>query len=389
MRVAESVPDSAPPGLTEDLLSVRLRLSPVVRLVLPEAPGNSSWVITDLLRNKEYRAGRHAIALCVAASSPLTGGCLLTTVASQANVQPARLEEVLATLVTRQVLIRADGFGGQPPAWAEELLVRWRDYGWTEAADHHLAAFGYPFLDYSADAWDQDRARMRAYRHAEPDTLRLKQVRAGAPRASGPTSAAALATLDTPADDCLADVTCPATLDNERLLIMLAAVFGVRATVPSASANAVPAIRRTSPSGGSRHPSEGYLCAFSVPGVPPGWHHFASAGNELVHVADLDEPAARAALYGPIRRAAFVVQAVIIITSQFERNMYRYREPRTFRTIFMDAGHLVATTELTCTALALRSLPHHGMDEAYIEAVLGLDALQEGVITGIAIGSSA
>ncbi len=58
--------------------------------------------------------------------------------------------------------------------------------------------------------------------------------------------------------------------------------------------------------------------------------------------------------------------------------MYRYREPRTFRTVSIDVGHLVATLELTARALGLRAARQYDVRHETIEAALSLQATVEG-----------
>ena len=83
--------------------------------------------------------------------------------------------------------------------------------------------------------------------------------------------------------------------------------------------------------------------------------------------------------------APFTPQALVVVTAVFGRNMYRYREPRTFRTVFMDTGHLLGTFEMVASALGLQSFIHHAINEEAVERMLGLAALQEGVIGGAAV----
>jgi hypothetical protein len=266
---------SRPPAGAEPV-----RLSAAVRLVMPGEMGNARWLVMDLASNSGFTVGRHAAALCVAATVPTPAETLVAHVARYAGVKPERLAPVLVDLLDRGVLT---GENGPDVGWAESLLVRWRRYGWTEAADHHLAAFDYPFLDYAAGAWDEDILRMAAYRQVEPDTLRPKPAPSGIPHEAGPETSAALAALQAPFGDCLSGSGPAGKLDRERLLILLSAVLGVT-RVRRGPENAAPSVRRTSPSGGSRHPSEGYVCVFDVPGLAAGWYHFASPTNELVPI---------------------------------------------------------------------------------------------------------
>lgn len=85
-------------------------------------------------------------------------------------------------------------------------------------------------------------------------------------------------------------------------------------------------------------------------------------------------------------RAPFQVAAIVMVTCVFERNMYRYREPRTFRTVHMDAGHLAETFELACAANGIRCFTQYANNDQAIEAKLGLKPLEEGYMLACAIG---
>jgi hypothetical protein len=88
---------------------------------------------------------------------------------------------------------------------------------------------------------------------------------------------------------------------------------------------------------------------------------------------------------GPLR-APFTVRALIAFTSVFDRNMFRYREPRTLRTIYMDVGHLATTLEVSARSLGIASYMHHGINDALLESKFGINGLEEGAILAIALG---
>ena len=363
-----------------DLLESSWRINPLLRLTPPGAMGDPHWAAVHLLRKKKLLLGKHGAAMCLMASDPVTGSELVDLIHRRSGADKHRLEEQLRGLIGQEALIDADA----DCAWAEKLLTRWRDHGWIEAADHHLMTFDYDFFDYSTVGWKKDLEIMREYRAEQPDLVRFKPPSPGSRTVRGPATLTALSGLDA---DFEASVRGPVTtrsLDRAALLDLLASVFGVTMTVRGNDRYAPP-IRRTSPSGGSRHPSEGYVCVFDVPGLDAGWYHFSCGKNVLVRVAGLDSDEATAALYGAFR-AGFPVGAVVVITSHFERNMYRYREPRTFRTLFMDVGHLLTTAELVARSLGLALYGQHGIDDTYVEHVLGLNEFEEGVAYSIALG---
>lgn len=123
-----------------------------------------------------------------------------------------------------------------------------------------------------------------------------------------------------------------------------------------------------------------------MPGLAPGVWHVRGRVNDLVPLADLpDEHWLHSNLSG-LYRAPWMPQATVVISAVFARNMYRYREPRTFRSVFLDVGHVVATVEAVSRALGVRSHAHHAMNDGEVERLLGLSSLREGVVAGVALG---
>ncbi|MBM0236171.1 hypothetical protein JNW88_01785 [Micromonospora sp. ATA32] len=81
-----------------------------------------------------------------------------------------------------------------------------------------------------------------------------------------------------------------------------------------------------------------------LPGLGDGAYQIASVDGVLDSVDSVSTPPVEwldvlglTAPAGP--------WAVVLYSSFFERNRYRYREPRTFRTVHMDVGHLMTTCE--------------------------------------------
>ncbi|MEU6761743.1 SagB/ThcOx family dehydrogenase [Streptomyces sp. NPDC046853] len=361
----------------------RYRLSPAVRLLPPDSFGNRQWLAVDLVTKRRLAIGRHAMALCVLAAGPTTLADAVHAVADYADAGRDELAKTFRTLLDQEILVAADP--SEQSRWVDELLAQWRAYGWAEAADHHLMTFDYPFHDYSADGWTQDRALMRAYREAEFDGRRYKPADQGA--ADGlraPRVTDILPTLSAGLDELSGAPRRASTLDAEALLRLMSVVFGILESKGGGPGTA-PFIRRTSPSGGARHPSEGYVCVFDVPGLDAGWYHYSCGDDELRKVAEPDTGRSRRALFGALR-APFPVRAVLVMTSVFGRNMYRYREPRTFRTLFMDVGHLLTTAEIVGRATGLSVFGQHGIDDAVIGDVLRLAPGEEAPLLSVALG---
>ncbi len=101
-------------------------------------------------------------------------------------------------------------------------------------------------------------------------------------------------------------------------------------------------MRRTSPSGGARHPTEGVVL------LPNGLGEI-QAGAYIYDVErhGLIESPEHSHLVHPLRsRATFG----IVVRSRVERAMWRYRELRAWRPVLLDAGHIIETLSLLLAA---------------------------------------
>jgi SagB-type dehydrogenase family enzyme len=136
---------------------------------------------------------------------------------------------------------------------------------------------------------------------------------------------------------------------------------------------------KTSPSGGARHAIEAYVCVRRVIGVRPGLYHYA-AGRHRLEVIDRRDPSARLKRWMPqsgyFARAAFL----IVLSAVMDRELWRYPYARAYRAVLAEAGHVCQTFCLTATWLGLAPFCLMGLDDAAIEADLGLDGVGEPVL---------
>jgi hypothetical protein len=93
---------------------------------------------------------------------------------------------------------------------------------------------------------------------------------------------------------------------------------------------------RTSPSNGARHPLEAFVEIAGVPGLRDGAFHFEATDQALVRLGDT------------ARDEIGVGISLVAVTA---RSRYRYREPRTYTTLHLEAGHLIETVGMLCAAL--------------------------------------
>ena len=65
--------------------------------------------------------------------------------------------------------------------------------------------------------------------------------------------------------------------------------------------------------------------------------------------------------------------------------MFRYRDPRTFRTIHMDAGHMLGTIEIAAQHFNIESKVSYSINEIELEKYIGITGLVEGTIASVAL----
>jgi SagB-type dehydrogenase family enzyme len=367
---------------------MRVRLNPAVRVIPPSEVTGEYWLAEDLLARRRFRLSRWAAAALVAACSAqepdeLAAG--LTEISGQPG-PPASWKAIVASLTERGLIVHEETLTSDPQlAWLVRLRKEWSSHGWHEAAEYHLLSFDYPCIDYSdARAYRYDQDLMRAYQAREPDYERFKLDYVAAPGIPLPQPAADMS-AGTPQDVWVTPAA-PRAVDFGELANILSLAFGATGFLAPVT-NAAPLLRRTSPSGGARHPSEGYAVILDMPGAEPGWYHVTMQPFSLRRLEGrpTDPLTLRRLFPETFERFPLKARCLIVLTSLFERNMYRYREPRTFRTVHMDAGHIAGTIRIAARARGLTAgilLCDHA--EA-IESAIGIDGMAEGYMLTVAL----
>ena len=363
-------------------------LHPAVRIIPPSEVSGDQWTAEHILERRRYRLSRAAAAALVAACRPqevqdLVGGLR----ARDGDSRSVRYWTDLVNLLgDRRLVTDASAIEDDPQlSWLVNLRKRWSRYGWHEAFEYHALTFDYPCLDYSeATALAADRSLMRGYQATEPDIDRCKLDYLDQPGIPLPEPVADMSTGTAPA------VWGPspppvASVERDSFFTILSLTFGVTgAHVPVT--DAAPLLRRTSPSGGGRHPSEGYVFVRRIDGLELGWYHVTIRPLSLRRLdgRPVGEDRLRRAFPETMLRFPGDIRALVVITSVFERNMYRYREPRTFRTVHMDAGHLAGTLRIAARSLGLRAGISYCDNATNVEEMLGIDGMREGYMLTVA-----
>lgn len=66
--------------------------------------------------------------------------------------------------------------------------------------------------------------------------------------------------------------------------------------------------------------------------------------------------------------------------------MWRYREPRSYRVVLNDLGHLSETVRLVATALGTEVYFGHGFIDSALEDLIGVNGAEEPALRFVALG---
>lgn len=143
---------------------------------------------------------------------------------------------------------------------------------------------------------------------------------------------------------------------------------------------------KTSPSSGARQPLEAYLLAVAVADLAPGLYHYRPDDHSLERVRRGASPAS-IARYIPSQPWYQGAAALFIITAVFARTQWRYRFPRAYRSVLLEAGHACQTFCLTATWLGLAPFCTGRFSDSYVEGQLRIDGVRESFVYGAGVGS--
>ena len=141
---------------------------------------------------------------------------------------------------------------------------------------------------------------------------------------------------------------------------------------------------RAAASAGALYPIEMYPVVEAVEGLEPGVYHYDVEGHALEF---LRGGRYRTQLFEDCHRQDMMLKAsaIIIMTAVFGRTKIKYGE-RGYRYVLLDAGHLGQNIYLECTALGLGCATVGGFLDDRVNALVGVDGLQESTVYIAVIG---
>jgi len=135
---------------------------------------------------------------------------------------------------------------------------------------------------------------------------------------------------------------------------------------------------RTAPSAGALYPIETYVIVNNVKALEAGLYHYSIRDHHLELLArrELRHQIAAAALGQTMCAAA---PAVFVWSAVFERCKWKYGQ-RAYRYIYLDAGHIAENLALAAVSLNLGTCEIGALFDDHVNAILGIDGIEESVL---------
>jgi len=145
--------------------------------------------------------------------------------------------------------------------------------------------------------------------------------------------------------------------------------------------------RRTVPSGGALYPLELLVAAHEVHGVPRGLHRYDVHPHALEEHA-LGDPWPALERACPLPEILAGGAAALLVLAVFGRTRFKYGL-RGYRFALLEAGHVVQNVVLAAAALEVAALPWGGYFDARLDALAGVDGVEESVVYAVVLGGDA
>lgn len=141
---------------------------------------------------------------------------------------------------------------------------------------------------------------------------------------------------------------------------------------------------RTAPSAGALYPIETYLVVNDVKAIEPGIYHYSIRSHQLEQLrqGDFRRQITAAALGQEMCARASVV---FVWSAVFERCKWKYGQ-RAYRYIYLDAGHIAENLALAAVSLKRGSCEIGALYDEQVNAIIGVDGIEESAICMAAVG---
>lgn len=146
-------------------------------------------------------------------------------------------------------------------------------------------------------------------------------------------------------------------------------------------------VKKTMPSGGSRHPTEISVVVLNVENISPGLYHYCVLHHslELIRSGNFAEIMQKKVITHP-NRPRFKYNVGFIFSTLFERSMFRYRESRSYRVMQFDLGHVMQNAATLASAINRNSYRGYSFCDQEVDDFLEIDGIKESAMTFMLLG---
>jgi len=284
------------------------------------------------------------------------------------------VDGLVASMLEQRLLVHS----GESPDPRERALDTWGD--WNPAAG--FFHFSTKDMRPPSDREGTERA-LREEASSRGIPLAVKRyARAAAVNLPPPKTAGAFAKVLLTRRTWRSFGTTAVSLADISTLLNL--TWGVQRTVDGGALG--PVRLKTSPSSGARQPLEAYMLARAVDGLEPGLYHYR-ADDHALEIIRKGASSKSIQRYIPGQWWYDSAAAVFLMTAVFARTQFRYRFPRAYRSVLLEAGHVCQTFCLVATSLGLAPFCTGRFADSYVERQLRIDGVTESFIYGAGVGS--
>lgn len=128
---------------------------------------------------------------------------------------------------------------------------------------------------------------------------------------------------------------------------------------------------KMTPSGGARNPYEAYVLIQRVTGLDAGIYHYSATEHSLKLLRN-DIPSNPSSLLGD-QMWLDDMACLVFLCAHFERTMWKYEDPNSYRVVLIEAGHIGQNIMLAATHHGLTACPSAALHHKEISKLCGLD----------------
>jgi len=127
----------------------------------------------------------------------------------------------------------------------------------------------------------------------------------------------------------------------------------------------MPILCKSYPSNGARHVLDLYICIKGMNWVKDGLYYYHPINHEIIYI-------------GSIPRS--LNEITLIITVNYERMQWRYRNSWSYRDILFEIGHFIGNLQIITSAYGINFFERNDFNKDELKKIIGLKDLEDEVV---------